>query len=62
MAVAVQVDGRSRGIVQLSPDASQAEALAAARQVDAARRVLEGDAVARVIYVPRRIINLVSKA
>jgi len=59
--VAVQVDGRSRGIVQLSPDASQAEAMAAARQVDAARKLMESDAVARVIYVPRRIINLVSK-
>jgi leucyl-tRNA synthetase len=59
--VAVQLDGRSRGMIQLSPDASQAEALVAARQVDAARRVLESDVVARVIYVPRRIINLVSK-
>jgi leucyl-tRNA synthetase len=61
VAVAVQVDGRSRGIVQLSPQASQAEAMAAARQVDAARKVLESDAVERVIYVPRRIINLVTK-
>jgi leucyl-tRNA synthetase len=61
LSVAVQVDGRSRGMVQLSPQASQADALAAARQVDAARRILESDAVERVIYVPRRIINLVSK-
>jgi leucyl-tRNA synthetase len=61
LPVAVQVNGRSRGMVQLSPQASQADALAAARQVDAARRILESDAVERVIYVPRRIINLVSK-
>jgi leucyl-tRNA synthetase len=47
-------------MVQLSPQASEAEALDAARQVDAARKLLESAAVERVIYVPRRIINLVS--
>jgi leucyl-tRNA synthetase len=60
LPVAVQVNGRSRGMIQLSPEASQAEALAAARQVDAARKILESGSVERVIYVPRRIINLVS--
>jgi len=59
---AVQVNGRARGVVQLSPHASQAEALAVARQVDAARKVLDSDSVERVVYVPRRIINLVSKS
>ena len=62
LPVAVQVDGRSRGMVQLSPQASQADALATARQVEAARRLLDSDGVARVIYVPRRIINLVTRA
>lgn len=61
LAVAVQVNGRTRGMVQLSPQASQAEALAAARQVDAARKILESGAIERVIYVPRRIINLVGQ-
>ena len=42
--------------------ASQAEALEAAYQVDAARTMLESAAVKRVIYVPRRIINLVGSA
>jgi leucyl-tRNA synthetase len=60
LPVAVQVNGRSRGMIQLSPEASQAEALAAARQVDAARKILDSGSVERVIYVPRRIINLVS--
>ena len=60
LPVAVQVNGRTRGMVQLSPQASESEALDAARQVDAARKMLESAAVERVIYVPRRIINLVS--
>ncbi len=61
LPVAVQVNGRTRGVVQLSPDASEAEALEAACQVEAARHLLESSSVERVIYVPRRVINLVSK-
>jgi leucyl-tRNA synthetase len=62
LPVAVQVNGRTRGMVHLSPQASQAEALDAARQVDAARKMLESATVERVIYVPRKIINLVSNS
>jgi len=62
LPVAVQINGRTRGVVQLSPAAGQAEAVEAARQVDAARKLLESAEVERVIYVPRRIINLVSSA
>jgi leucyl-tRNA synthetase len=61
LPVAVQVNGRTRGMVQLSAQASQAEALEAAHQVDAARKLLEGESIERVIFVPRRIINLVSR-
>ena len=61
LPVAVQVDGRTRGLVQLAPQASEAEALEAARHIDTARTALEQASVTRVIYVPRRIINLVSK-
>ena len=60
LPVGVQINGRTRGLVQLAPEASEAEALEAARQVDAARQALDQASVRRVIYVPRRIINLVS--
>jgi leucyl-tRNA synthetase len=59
-SVAVQVNGRTRGVVQLAPEASQAQALEAARQVEAARHVLDHQAVQRIVYVPARILNLVS--
>ncbi len=58
--VVVQVNGRTRGLVQLAPSASEADALRAAREVDAARDILDGAALERVIYVPRRIVNLVT--
>jgi leucyl-tRNA synthetase len=56
--VAVQVDGRMRGLVQLSPRATEAEAVQAARSIEAAGRGLA--AARRVIYVPGRVINIVT--
>jgi leucyl-tRNA synthetase len=58
--VAVQVNGRTRGMVALPSDAGQAEALDAARAVEAARQALDSGALGRVIYVPGRIVNLVT--
>jgi leucyl-tRNA synthetase len=58
--VVVQVNGRSRGMVDLPADVTEADAVAAALQVDAARRALGECASPRVVYVPRRIVNLVT--
>ena len=57
--VAVQVDGRTRATIELPSGADQDEAVAAARQVEAVRRYLDGAAIARVVYVPGRVLNLV---
>jgi leucyl-tRNA synthetase len=59
--VAVQIDGRTRGVLQLAPDASEADALQAARHVDAAAQVLDHAPLERVVYVPGRILNLVTE-
>ena len=60
VSVAVQVNGRTRGVVQLAPEASEAQALEAARQVEAVRQALEHRSIQRIVYVPARILNLVS--
>ena len=57
--IAVQVNGRVRGTIDLPPGASQAAAVAAARQVDAVERCVNGSAIRRVVYVPGRIVNLI---
>jgi leucyl-tRNA synthetase len=57
--VAVQINGRTRGLMHLAPQASQAEALQAAQAVDAAAQVLQNATLKRVVYVPGRILNLV---
>jgi leucyl-tRNA synthetase len=57
--VAVQVNGRVRGSVTLSPGASEREAIDAAFALAAVRSHLSDAAISRVIYIPDRIINIV---
>jgi leucyl-tRNA synthetase len=57
--IAVQVNGRARGVVDLPAGADQGTAEAAARQVEAVQRQLGTAAIARVVYVPGRVINIV---
>jgi leucyl-tRNA synthetase len=56
VVVAVQVNGKSRGTVEIAPDAPESEALAAARVV--AGKWLTGPEK-KVVYVPGRIVNFV---
>jgi leucyl-tRNA synthetase len=57
--IAIQVNGRARGTVELPAGAGQDEAVAAARQADGLQQHLDGTTIRRVVYVPGRIINLV---
>ncbi len=60
LPVAVQVNGRTRGTVQLAAQADQSEAVAAAQRVEAVSRALDDAPIQRVVYVPGRIVNLVT--
>ncbi len=57
--VIVQIGGKKKGEVMLSPTASEAEALAAVREAVPAVESLHEDVISRVVYVPGRILNLV---
>ena len=59
VSVAVQINGRTRGLVQLAPDATQAEALTAAGELRSSRESLDMEHARRIIYVPGRILNVV---
>ena len=61
VSLPVQINGRTRGVVEVAADASQTEAVDAARHVEAARQVLDGGDVQRIVYVPRRILNVVTR-
>ncbi len=60
VTIGVQVNGKKRGEITISPSASEEEAVLAARAVPTVEVALSHQAPARVIYVPGRILNLVA--
>jgi leucyl-tRNA synthetase len=59
VTVAVQVNGKLRGTIELPRDADRAEAEAAALALPAVARISEGKRPRKVIVVPNRIVNVV---
>ena len=59
--IGVQVNGKVRGTIEIAPDCSREEALAAARKESNVARFLDGAAVVKEIYVPGKILNIVVK-
>ena len=57
--VAVQVNGKMRGTVDVPADASEEQVVEAAVGADGVAKWLEGMSVKRRIYVPGRLLNLV---
>jgi leucyl-tRNA synthetase len=60
VTIAVQVDGKVRGSVELARDASEDVARAAALALPNVTKHLEGRKLAKLIYKPGRIIGLVT--
>ena len=58
--MAVQVNGKTRGTIQVPPDVSQEGAVAAAMAETSLARFVATDP-ARVIFVPGRLLNIVVK-
>ncbi len=59
ITVAVQVNGKVRGQIEVAVDADQATVLAAAKADENVARYLAGGALRREIYVAGRLVNLV---
>jgi leucyl-tRNA synthetase len=57
--IAIQINGRARGAVELPAGAGQSEALDAARRAATIQRYLNGSTIRRIVYVPGRILNIV---
>ena len=60
VTLAVQVNGKRRGEISLSPGAEDDEARAAALALDGVQRALDGKPVKKVIVVTDRIVNIVA--
>jgi leucyl-tRNA synthetase len=61
VTLAVQVDGRVRDRITVPVETTESEARAGALRVEGARRHLEGHDVERIIYVPGRLVNIVTR-
>ncbi len=61
VSIVVQINGKKKGEVSIAPDASQDEALAAAKALDKVASAIEGKSIKREIYVPGRLVNIVAK-
>jgi leucyl-tRNA synthetase len=61
ITMAVQVNGKTRGTIEIGVQASEDDALASARTVNAVKNALEGRNVAKIIYKPGKILNIIVK-
>src|SRR6185503_8350898 len=59
ITIAVQVNGKTRGTIQIPPAGSQAEALTAAMAEESIAKFVSG-APKKVIFVPGRLLNIVA--
>jgi leucyl-tRNA synthetase len=59
VSITVQVNGKRRGVIMLSPEAPEEEALSAARALPTIVKIVGESELKRVVYVPGKILNLV---
>lgn len=59
VVIGVQVNGKRRGEIRIAPDASEEEALKAAREDASIGKALHEGDLKKIVYVPGRILNLV---
>ncbi|MEK7511318.1 MAG: class I tRNA ligase family protein [Patescibacteria group bacterium] len=60
ITVIVQVNGKKRGEITVQKTASEEEVVALAREYEAVIKAVDGASIAKIIYVPGRILNLVT--
>jgi leucyl-tRNA synthetase len=61
VTIPVTLDGKPRGTVTIDHEATEADAMAAGLQLDNVAKLMEGQEVARVVFIPGKILNIVTK-
>lgn len=59
VTIGVQVNGKARGTIEISKEASEEEAVAAAHELETVRNAVGGQPVRKVIYKAGRILSLI---
>jgi leucyl-tRNA synthetase len=57
----IQVDGKLRAVIEVSPDAAQKDIQEAALAVERIEELLAGSTIDRWIYVPGKVLNIVTR-
>lgn len=57
----VQVNGKTRGTVDLRLEATEADAVALAQNLNSVKNAIDGKNIAKVIYKPGKILNIIVK-
>jgi leucyl-tRNA synthetase len=61
ISLAVQVNGKKRGLVEISPSAEESEALELAQQLEPVKNAIGDASIRKVIYVQGKILNIIAK-
>lgn len=59
VTIGVQINGKSRGSITIAADASENEAMEAAKNENDLKKYLDDSVIKKVVYVPGRILNLI---
>jgi leucyl-tRNA synthetase len=59
IAIGVQVNGKSRGVIVIAADAEENTAVEAAKREESVAKYLNDNQIKKVVYVPGRILNLI---
>ena len=62
VTIAIQVDGKRRGEIEMPKDSAAKEVEAAVLDLDAVRKAIDGRKIKKVIIVPNRIANVVMES
>jgi leucyl-tRNA synthetase len=62
VTIPVTLDGKPRGTITIASDAVEDDAMAAGLQLENVASLVEGREIARVVFVPGKILNIVTKA
>lgn len=61
VSIAVQVNGKKRGLIDVSKETSQEDAMTAAQEIEAVKNAIGDANIRKVIYVNGKILNIIAK-
>ena len=61
MTIAIQVNGKLRGSIEVSTETAKDDILIEARSVENIQKFTDGMNIVKEIYVPNKLVNLVVK-